>query len=58
MTRLYIELHRPEEFIKDELAMREIVIRRAKQILHPFHIEWKSIGEPPFSEVEHISLKK
>jgi phenol 2-monooxygenase (NADPH) len=50
MTRLYIELHPgTTEPIADEIANEDFVIQRAKEILHPFRMEWKSIGEFPIS---------
>jgi phenol 2-monooxygenase (NADPH) len=46
MTRLYIEL-RPGTTspIADEIANQDFVISRAKEIMKPFRVEWKSIGK-------------
>lgn len=45
MTRLYIELHpNTTQPVAAEIANEEFVMRRAAEILHPFHIKWKSIG--------------
>jgi phenol 2-monooxygenase len=45
MTRLYIELHPgTTQPIAAEVANQDFVMRRAAEILHPFHIKWKSIG--------------
>lgn len=46
LTRLYIEL-KPESrgsTSKDELT-REFVMQRAQEIMHPFFLRWKSVGE-------------
>lgn len=46
MTRLYIEL-KPEHghSIAKELATQEYVMARAREIFHPFSLEWSSIGK-------------
>lgn len=44
MTRLYIELHPgTTQPIAAEISNQDFVIRRAKEILQPFRIEWKTI---------------
>lgn len=51
MTRLYIELHPgATQPVADEIARQEFVMQRAKEILHPFKVEWKSIGKRPISK--------
>jgi phenol 2-monooxygenase (NADPH) len=48
MTRLYIELHPgTTQPIAAEVANQDFVMRRAAEILHPYHIKWKSIGRHP-----------
>ena len=44
MTRLYIELHPgTTQPIAADIANQDFVMQRAKEILQPFRIEWKSI---------------
>lgn len=46
MTRLYIELNEGfEESLATDDERREFVIRRAKEIIAPYTLEWESIGE-------------
>lgn len=49
MTRLYIELH-PDTTtdLPREVASQEFVMNRAKEIMSPFSLEWKTIGTCPF----------
>ncbi len=45
MTRLYIELHPgTTQPIAAEIANQDFVMKRAKEILQPFQLEWKSVG--------------
>jgi phenol 2-monooxygenase len=47
MTRLYVELSRTDgERMDKSLATPEYVINRAKEIMAPYRLEWKSIGRP------------
>ena len=45
MTRLYIELSTgsPGTKISKEIANQEFVMTRAKEIIAPFHVDWKSV---------------
>ncbi|KAL5358558.1 FAD binding domain protein [Aspergillus floccosus] len=44
MTRLYVELSSTDgERVDKSMATPEYVMRRAKEAMHPFHLEWKSI---------------
>jgi len=46
MTRLYIELNEGfEESLVTEDERREFVIRRAKEIIAPYTLNWENIGE-------------
>jgi phenol 2-monooxygenase len=46
MTRLYIELNpRLHEVLSSEAASQEFVMERAKEIIAPFKLRWKSVGE-------------
>jgi hypothetical protein len=48
MTRLYIELlpnAAPVSSEAPEAATKEFVMRRAKEIMSPFKLSWKSVGE-------------
>jgi phenol 2-monooxygenase len=46
MTRLYIELNSGfEESLATEGERREFVVRRAKEIIAPYTLNWESIGE-------------
>jgi len=48
MTRLYIELHpsaAPVSSEAPEAATEEFVMRRAKEIMSPFTLSWKTVGE-------------
>jgi hypothetical protein len=48
MTRLYIELHPNAALVSSEApeaATEEFVMRRAKEIMSPFTLSWKSVGE-------------
>jgi phenol 2-monooxygenase len=50
MTRLYIELNSGfEESLATEDERREFVIRRAKEIIAPYTLNWESIGESVLS---------
>lgn len=45
MTRLYIELHpstAPD--VSSEAATEEFVMKRAKDIMNPFTLSWKTVG--------------
>ncbi|GAB1211396.1 hypothetical protein ATERTT37_000510 [Aspergillus terreus] len=44
MTRLYVELSSTDgERVDKSMATPEYVMRRAKEAMHPFQLEWKSI---------------
>lgn len=45
MTRLYIELSSGSEdtVISKAIANQEFVMKRAKEIMAPFSVEWKSV---------------
>ena len=45
MTRLYIELS-PEdgEPVPKSVATKEYVMKKAREIMHPFRLEWVSVG--------------
>lgn len=44
MTRLYVELSATEgERVDRSKATKEYVMQRAKDAMHPFSLEWKSI---------------
>lgn len=45
MTRLYIELSSGSEdtTISKAIANQEFVMKRAKEIMAPFSVEWKSV---------------
>lgn len=44
MTRLYIELSSgSEDTISKVIANQEFVMKRAKEIMAPFRMEWKSV---------------
>lgn len=46
MTRLYIELNpRMAEALSSEASTQEFVMKRAQEIIAPFKLTWKSIGE-------------
>lgn len=45
MTRLYIELHPGTAPITSESATEEFVMARAKEIMKPFKISWKTVGK-------------
>jgi phenol 2-monooxygenase len=46
MTRLYIELNSGfEKSLATEDERRDFVIRRAKEIIAPYTLDWESIGE-------------
>lgn len=46
MTRLYIELHHaPNQFMETEIVSPDFVMQRAKEILHPFRVEWTTVGK-------------
>jgi hypothetical protein len=44
MTRLYIELHPAEAPISSDAATKEFVMWRAKEIMKPFSLSWKTVG--------------
>lgn len=44
MTRLYIELHPNTAPVSSEAATEEFVMRRAKEIISPFTLSWKTVG--------------
>ncbi|PMD45245.1 FAD monooxygenase-like protein [Hyaloscypha variabilis F] len=43
MTRLYIELHPAEAPISSDAATEEFVMWRAKEIMKPFSLSWKTV---------------
>ncbi len=43
MTRLYIELHPGTAPISSEAATEEFVMSRAKEIIKPFKLSWKTV---------------
>jgi len=43
MTRLYIELHPAEAPISSDAATEEFVMWRAKEIMKPFKLSWKTV---------------
>jgi len=45
MTRLYIELHPNAGTDESEASTQEFVMRRAKEIMSPFNLSWKTVGE-------------
>lgn len=46
MTRLYIELSSEDgELVPKSVANQEYVMKKAREIMHPFRLEWKSVGE-------------
>ena len=46
MTRLYIELNpRLEESMTSEKATQDFIIRCAQQIIAPYKLEWKTVGQ-------------
>lgn len=45
MTRLYIELHPGSAPMSSEAATEEFVMERAKAIMAPFKLSWKTIGK-------------
>jgi len=45
MTRLYIELHPAEAPISSDASTEEFVMWRAKEIMKPFKLSWKTVGE-------------
>lgn len=45
MTRLYIELSSQDgERVPKSVASQEYVMRKAREIMHPFKLEWESVG--------------
>lgn len=48
MTRLYIELHPGDAPISSESATEGFVMSRAKEIMKPFTLEWKTVGKSHF----------
>lgn len=50
MTRLYVELSPTDgDRIDKSIATPEYVMNRAKQVMAPYHLEWKSIGRTNIS---------
>ena len=45
MTRLYIELSPAEAPISSDAATEEFVMWRAKEIMKPFKLSWKTVGK-------------
>jgi phenol 2-monooxygenase len=46
MTRLYIELNpRMHDVLSSEASSQEFVMQRAKEIIAPFKLSWKSVGK-------------
>lgn len=44
MTRLYVELSATDsERVERSKASLEYVMQRAREAMHPFHIEWKTV---------------
>jgi hypothetical protein len=48
MTRLYIELHPAEAPISSDAATEEFVMWRAREIMKPFSLSWKTVGRLHF----------
>jgi phenol 2-monooxygenase len=44
MTRLYIELQPGTAPLTNEAATEEYVMQRAKEIMKPFKLSWKTVG--------------
>lgn len=44
MTRLYIELQPGTAPLTSEAATEEYVMERAKEIMKPFKLAWKTVG--------------
>ncbi len=44
MTRMYIELHPGIAPISSEVATEEFMMKRAKEIMKPFKISWRTVG--------------
>jgi phenol 2-monooxygenase (NADPH) len=61
MTRLYIELHpnaAPVSSEAPEAATEEFVMRRAKEIMSPFTLSWKTVGElNPFKYLGNLLIQ-
>jgi hypothetical protein len=55
MTRLYIELHPAEAPISSDAATEEFVMWRAKEIMKPFTLSWKTVGELQTQQCDGIS---
>lgn len=50
MTRLYVELSATAgERVDKAKATPEYVMARAKEAMHPYSLDWKSIGTPSLS---------
>jgi len=46
MTRLYIELNpKMQDVLSSESATQDFVMKRAQDILAPYTLKWKSVGE-------------
>lgn len=57
MTRLYIELHPGSAPMSSEAATEEFVMERAKAIMAPFKLSWKTIGKPFRSPKRNLHLQ-
>lgn len=56
MTRLYVELSATAgERVDKAKATPEYVMARAKEAMHPFSLEWKSIGTAFYTTVLDIN---
>jgi phenol 2-monooxygenase len=55
MTRLYIELHPAEAPISSDAATEEFVMWRAKEIMKPFSLSWKTVGECHFGRCDSLA---
>lgn len=49
MTRLYIELQPGTAPLTNEAATEEYVMQRAKEIMKPFKLSWKTVGMCPLT---------
>jgi len=46
LTRLYIELNpRMQDILSSEASTQDFVMKRAKDIVSPYNLTWKSVGE-------------
>lgn len=46
MTRLYIELSSKDgDLVPKSVANQEYVMKKARELMHPYKLEWESVGE-------------